>query len=75
MKQQLTEWFPADVKPVNIGVYERDCNGKKSANRYWYWNGEFFEVGGFDRPEDAVKKIGQKSFARGQWRGLAEKPN
>lgn len=74
-EQKLTEWFPADVKPVRRGVYEvrwgwtfRDGGG------YCHWDGRtwgntFFKV---DRAPGRGETITAKQDKG--WRGLAEKP-
>lgn len=71
---RLTDWFPADVKPVHTGEYELDvdnyyayalwCNGRWSIARW--------------RPRDSSLKwpswaVGVITSAH-RWRGLAEKP-
>lgn len=37
----LTPWFPGDVKPVHIGVYQRDFGGVGNL-KYAYWDGEYW---------------------------------
>ena len=41
-KQKLTDWFPANVKPVHVGYYERDYGDSSLCNDYW--NGTYFEI-------------------------------
>ena len=36
---KLTQWFPGDVKPVHIGVYERRLKFKPDVY-YSQWDGE-----------------------------------
>lgn len=42
----LTDWFPASVKPVRKGVYQRmyTC-GQSKHSQYCYWDGEFWYMG------------------------------
>ena len=35
---KLAPWFPGTVKPVHIGVYERDYN-PSNPRAYCYWDG------------------------------------
>ena len=41
---KLTQWFPGDVKPVRVGVYERLYFREQLETRYSYWNGEEWSV-------------------------------
>jgi hypothetical protein len=36
---KLTPWFPGDVKPVRVGVYERQYFREQLETRYSYWSG------------------------------------
>jgi hypothetical protein len=37
----VTAWFPPDIKPVRVGVYERaNCAG----GRFSRWNGHYWET-------------------------------
>lgn len=75
MIQKLTDWFPADVEPVHVGVYQRSEPGQKSGFRYWYWNGAYWEVGGWLEAEFAVLNHRSQSICTDHlWRGLAVKP-
>lgn len=72
---KLTRWFPAEVNPVHVGVYQRAFKGQKYPVRYWYWNGDFWEVGGWDFADEAAKNPrGKTSQNYLYWRGLAEPP-
>lgn len=67
-----TEWFPADVKPVRVGVYQREywstCIG------FSHWDGERWGAG-YDEFSLAAEHAGTRSsFQELRWRGLAEKP-
>lgn len=73
-KQKLTDWFPADVKPLHVGVYQRGCKGKVSKYCYWYWNGDFWETGGWPTAKQAALNPRDKSCSVWPWRGLANPP-
>lgn len=74
MKPALTPWFPAHVKPKHIGVYQRGYIGQIHT-RFWYWNGKYWEVGGWEHADDAAKNPrGKTSQTYLAWRGLAEDP-
>lgn len=78
-KPKLTPWFPADVKPVHVGAYQRRSAGEKfnyAHYEYWWWNGDFWELGGYTKAEEAAK--GKTSIHTldpfKEWRGLAKPP-
>lgn len=65
---KLTDWFPGDVKPVRVGVYQTN------SHRFQYWNGQWW---GFfmPNPEAALKFRSSKSASQARrWRGLASPP-
>ena len=78
----LTPWFPGDVKPVHIGVYQRDFGGLGN-RKYAYWDGEHWSWSE-STPELAAKwgaskwrtNIGAFSSLQSnpviRWRGLAK---
>lgn len=42
----LTDWFPGSVKPVRVGVYQREYSyGKSKGIHYCYWNGRGWGLG------------------------------
>jgi hypothetical protein len=62
--RELTDWFPAEVKPVHVGWYHTLQKGNSVESSWnWWWSGEawFFEPD-FDRCiyQDRI------------WRGLKE---
>jgi len=68
-KQQLTGWISGDLKPVRVGVYERDSWGQGSTI-YSLWNGEFWCVGR-GTVQAAEKMQHQRSYYQSHtWRGL-----
>lgn len=66
---KLTPWYPGDVKPVRVGVYER-CHAH--GNRFSYWDGEYW-CGWAQSPQAAKENMGSHSFEQyTPWRGLKE---
>jgi hypothetical protein len=69
---KLTPWFPGHIKPLRVGVYER----QRAA--FWtifsYWDGKRW---GFnhDTAADALRDRKFHSYSQGMpWRGLASDP-
>ncbi len=64
----VTPWFPANVKPIRVGVYQTVLG-------YQHWNGEFW--GQWSRTQVvAFRDANRKSqFQTPLWRGLASDPN
>lgn len=73
-KQTLTQWFPADVKPVHVGVYEKISPNAVGGGGYAFWDGKNW--GGFAEDYyEALQRSGWKTvFPNDLWRGLAVKP-
>ena len=67
-----TPWFPGNVKPVHIGVYERDMT---HGGRWSYWNGAFWCGWGASR--EVAYHNGQCGFLsntqEARWRGLVRR--
>jgi hypothetical protein len=67
---KLTPWFPANVKPVRVGVYQvRDTDTLP-----WYrrWDGAHWHIGA-----ESVRIAAATSMpidSQLPWRGLAEEP-
>lgn len=71
--KKLTPWFSGDVKPVHVGVYEREAF-KGSCGKYSYWNGRRFFIGDTS-PLHAVKWRSASFNQSARWRGLARRPS
>lgn len=72
-KTRLTPWFPADVKPVHVGVYmTRTHEGERTP---WFnkWDGHRWMVSMYSASQ-AEKCKALSSYTEFEWRGLAEKP-
>ncbi|CAJ0698065.1 hypothetical protein [Ralstonia mannitolilytica] len=77
-EDQLTPWFPAEVKPVHVGVYEVEPMQLDSGFRwpiFSYWNGKLWGTACLSR-EDAEKwgLVFKTADQNRQWRGLRSKP-
>lgn len=71
-EDQLTPWFPAEVKPVHVGWYHtKDWSSGEPEIREskcnWYWDGRAWRFS--DVPDSTVC-----SFQCRPWRGLRSKP-
>lgn len=68
MSEELTPWFPPDIKPVRPGIYQTTVKFRSDGAPYWLvyaiWTGIewFFDHGG------------PLWIQHVHWRGLAEKP-
>jgi hypothetical protein len=70
-----TRWFPSDVKPAHIGVYEvQNMFGPEHPPLFNYWTGKQW-TGAAEHIEDAVMEDRPHMFAIQDrvWRGLMEK--
>ena len=65
---KLTQWFPGDVKPVHVGVYERRLKFKTNVY-YSRWDGEnwLFMCGTVDKAAHQIFDSGYQSLP---WRGV-----
>ena len=67
MTKKMTRWFPVEIKPVHVGVYQ--------TNLYGHWVGYSFWTGKrwcdtAQKPELATKRKGSQSK---KWRGFTRK--
>ena len=73
----LTDWFPPDVKPVRVGVYEIfHPDYGNDLECFAYWDGKFW---GLFMPtkQGAISERYQHNCGSHQfktWRGLSKKP-
>lgn len=69
-KQKLTPWFPADVKPVHVGVYERNYGSKKNPDLvYCKWDGKKWMVCS-SNINGANKQTCHTLLQSEEWRGI-----
>ena len=74
-KPKLTDWFPADVKPVRTGVYETKQQNMFHGTRFQFWNGKFW-CAYTSTAEDAARasNSNKSSVHNPAWRGRANNP-
>ncbi len=72
-KPKLTPWFPADVKPVRVGVYLVKSPLLLTGG-FSYWDGKRWGWICYTRRDAAAEKVYPGASQDKQWRGLAEKP-
>ena len=76
--QQLTDWFPGDVKPVRVGVYEVQDEG--GVGKFSEWNGEHWGLRtnilrfASDWSNPVYRGFKPTANQRLKWRGLAADP-
>lgn len=73
---KVTPWFPADVKPVRPGVYERDMEsvGLRGYGQWSHWDGERWGGYGADKKIAMRNAESPSAYQSIPWRGLARKP-
>jgi hypothetical protein len=76
MSAKLTPWFPPDVKPNRVGIYERRAlNGRILPFPFYYFNGVNWTICCGSAPDKvdatATEQLSKYEF---MWRGLARKP-
>lgn len=68
----VTEWFPAHIKPARPGVYQQMCGlGKDLGYQHFDGNGW---GGWFSTPESAERFARKHDAGCTEWRGLAASP-
>jgi hypothetical protein len=72
MSKKLTPWFPGDVKPFRVGVYERDWNPSFEGQAIYldFWDGESWWQYSVTRQRACERFRKQYQFFR--WRGLTK---
>lgn len=68
-EDQLTPWFPAEVKPVRKGLYMTSMDNKG----YSWWSGKEWGIQYEDRMRAAFFSPGTCGSQQKQWRGLRSK--
>lgn len=71
---KTTDWFPADIKPVHVGVYETKSPVFNQPGRFSFWSGKKWSAAFFDRFAARNHADISTRFQERKWRGLAEKP-
>jgi hypothetical protein len=49
---KLSQWHDGNVKPVHVGVYERDNSGY--LGMYSYWNGKYWTFGFYENSKHTI---------------------
>jgi len=72
---KTTDWFPADIKPVHVGMYEtKSPILKDQPGWFCYWNGTSWCSSYQTMQHAYVFREFTSSFQDRKWRGLAEEP-
>ncbi len=69
--QEVTDWFPAEVKPVNPGIYQL-LNTSTDRLFYSRWNGCAWCIGCMEAEDAASFTRESVVQLRWPWRGLTE---
>lgn len=72
MSEKLTEWFPQNVKPEIVGVYQTDAPTVYQA--YQYWNGKRWGCYCHSVERAEIDGASRSAHQDARWRGLAENP-
>lgn len=67
---KVTEWFPATVKPVRVGHYQRNWGDGSLTEVPDYWDGKHWFNCDIDGSHDGCRSLDESR----PWRGLAAKP-
>lgn len=69
MERERTAWYPPNVNPARVGIYERDID--TIGVRWAYWNGRFW--GGFanEVTHAVANRHSPTAHQVAPWRGLA----
>ena len=71
---KYTPWFPADVKPARVGVYQTGDPSDIEDQLYQHWNGRHWGMCA-DTIAEAKAVADDRSFFQNEpWRGLAKAP-
>ena len=76
MSDELTGWYPANVRPVRKGVYDA-ADGKRFIGVWFkHWNGRYWGHGAssIDGAYSNANDGGYTAQYHFKWRGLARKP-
>ena len=69
MSKKMTRWFPVNIKPVHVGVYETDLAGYLG---YSYWNGEYWSDTS-SKLDMELRFKERRGMQKKKWRGFKEK--
>lgn len=66
---KLTPWFPGNVKPVRVGVYQRPY-GSYDYPLYCWWDGKEWSAGARTPFEAKQTRYGSGDQGHMPWRGI-----
>lgn len=72
-EQELTEWFPAEIKPVHIGEYNASYLRNPFVRRWW--NGQRWSTDYSNDRDESEKEMLRQIPTEStdiEWRGLKE---
>ena len=69
----LTPWFPPDMKPVHEGMYQTNISPKFEPT-FQYWNGKCWGYYSNSYSRAYEMRDYRSSNQRSQWRGLNKQP-
>lgn len=69
---KLTDWYPGDVKPVRVGVYEREYP-LSGIGCYCKWDGKMWHSG-YENVDRASIEPAISNIQNLPWRGLSKDP-
>ena len=75
-KAKKTPWFDGDVKPMRVGVYERDDSATwlgDGSEAFSFWDGHYWMALSLDI-DSANSRNYPSQFQLLPWRGLARRP-
>ena len=70
---KLTPWYPGHVKPVRVGVYERDYGDDDQTPSYCYFDKVWSSYGGSVEEAESYKDYVSSEQCY-PWRGIAKEP-
>ena len=72
---EMTDWFPAHIKPVRVGVYETfdgTWPKPKKTGLYSYWDGYEWSRNGFNLFHAEGMQGLPSAWQKKQWRGFTK---
>jgi hypothetical protein len=71
---RYSEWYPSEIKPTHVGVYQRVISGLQVEIVYSLWDGKDWMAGSLF--VDNAATCGRKSiFKSFEWRGVLRDTN
>lgn len=67
---KLTRWFPGNIKPIRIGIYQRQY---PTGIYYCRWNGENWGLGYANIATAKAQSFYKSNLQEFRWRGVRNK--